>query len=237
VGLCLALVGMSRSALLDVDRITVAGADHTAVTTVLEASGIREGDPMLEVDLDEARAGIEVLPWVADVAMERDWPGQVHIAVSERTPIAVAPGEGGGWYLVDREGRLLAAVPEPGEEWLQLIDIVPGHRVGGVLRDDGLGALAVAEALTPSLREQVQAVAAVEDGYDLRLWTGPRVRVGDESDLDEKVRAAETVLLRVDDRCFGAIDVRVPRAPVVTRVPGCGLTTSEAPLDPPPTSG
>ena len=48
---------------------------------------------------------------------------------------------------------------------------------------------------------------------------GGRARFGDGTDLDGKLQALETMLARVDLRCIDTIDVRVPSAPALTRLP------------------
>ena len=60
-------------------------------------------------------------------------------------------------------------------------------------------------------------VSLDEGLVSLNLGNGAKIRVGDQSFLEEKMIAIETLFARVDMRCLHEIDVRVPAAPTVTR--------------------
>src|SRR5262245_46042692 len=82
-------VAATRSPLLDVDQVTVAGTGHTPEQAVLQAAGIRHGDALVGVDLGAAAHRVEELPWVDRAKVSRDWPSTVHIQVTERTVAAI----------------------------------------------------------------------------------------------------------------------------------------------------
>ena len=84
----LALVA-TRTPLLDVDRVTVAGNERTSVDDVRNAAGIRLGEPLLSIDLGTVASRVEELPWVASADVTRSWPSTVKIQVTEREPVAV----------------------------------------------------------------------------------------------------------------------------------------------------
>ncbi|MDQ4071197.1 MAG: FtsQ-type POTRA domain-containing protein, partial [Actinomycetota bacterium] len=56
--------GATGSPLLDLDRIVVEGAVHTGPDDARFASGLRLGEPMIDVDEAAVRRGVEALPWV-----------------------------------------------------------------------------------------------------------------------------------------------------------------------------
>ena len=214
-------LGVTRSPVLDVDRVHVAGATHTAVDVVQRATGIKHHAPMTDVNLDRARGGVLALPWVRTVSITREWPASVEVVITERTAVAVVTAGSEGFALVDGDGRVLelSAAPPPGYVLLANVPL-PGP-AGSALDASAADALAVAVAMPASLRSKVSTVAAEGDGVVLRLVAGGVVRLGPATDLGPKLRATDTVLTEVDMTDLCAVDVRVASAPSLTRGKSC----------------
>ncbi|MGI9023843.1 MAG: cell division protein FtsQ/DivIB, partial [Acidimicrobiales bacterium] len=108
--------GLTRSPLLDVNRVLVEGATHTPQDAIRAAAGTPPGRPMTEVDGSEAAARLAGLAWVQRAEVRREWPGTVRIRVTERIATIATRDGAGGWVLVDRTGRVLerATAPPPG---------------------------------------------------------------------------------------------------------------------------
>lgn len=213
-----ALVAL-RSPLVDVDRVQVAGLEHTTEAEVRAALGASPGTPMVEVDAGAAARRVEALPWVAEARVARLWPGTVRVVVEERIAVA-AVRHPAGWALVDPAGRILSVGPDE-PTGLPLVDAVhpgdPGATVTGADRT----LLAVVGDLPRSLRDDVAGVARGSDGVALELDDGPCVVLGDAGRLDQKARAAEAVLAGLDVPDGARIDVRVPSAPALTPEGSC----------------
>lgn len=219
--LTVASVLVTRSPILDVDRIEVVGAAHSGADAVRAATGVLRHSPMTDLDLSRARAGVLGLAWVKTATVTRQWPGTVRVSVVERTPIAAAPAAAGGYVLVDDEGRLLEAVAAPPIGVVALAGLAPAGAVGDVLDASATAALAVARALPAELVAQVAAVAAAPDGVELRLAVGGKARLGPADDIAKKLLAVATFLDQVDLTDLCALDVRVPSAPSLTRGAPC----------------
>ncbi len=217
----LLVVGITRSPLLDVDRIQVVGAVHTPVDAVQRASGIRRHSPMTDVNLDRARRGVAELPWVRTVSITRRWPGTVEVVITERTAVAVVPAGAAGFALVDGDGRVLDVSPAPPDGYVVLANVPPPGAPGTTLDPAAADALAVARAMPASLRPKVSTIVPGNDGVVLRLVVGGIVRLGPAIDLDSKLRNADTVLNQADTKNVCAVDVRVASAPSLTRGKGC----------------
>lgn len=220
--LVLASVGALRSPLLDVDRVVVTGAERSTPALVAEAAAVATGEAMIDVDAGAVARRVGGLPWVRSADVERQWPGTVAVTVTERVPVAVVEASGGGVALVDADGRLLERVPAPPPGLVRLDGVPPAGEAGERLDAEAADALAVAAALPPSLAETTAAVALAGDQVELHLAPFGLVRLGTPEDLGAKFLAAATVLARVDPTGFGVLDVRVPSAPVLTRVSGGG---------------
>jgi cell division septal protein FtsQ len=210
---------ITRTPLLDVDRIAVHGAGRTPVEAVREAAGIEPGQQLLDVDAAAVRARLRSLPWVTDAAVRVHWNGDVEMWVFESEPLAVAPHPGGA-MLVDAEGRVL--VEGPADAVGADLDLVrveglspvpPGQYV-----DDPAGALRVASALTPGLRTRIESVIATPAGLvDLRVRPSGMAWFGRATDLPAQLRALTAVLAQVDDTDVEVYDVRVADQVVITR--------------------
>jgi cell division protein FtsQ len=203
---------VALSSLLDVDHITVTGAEHTPAHDVRVASGIRTGDALLFLDAGRAEQRLEALPWVADARIERHLPGDVEIRIVERTPVAWARREADRVALIDARGRVLADVtaPPPGLPELAGLDALPPP--GGTARPSS--ALGVPRALPPGLRTRVRLVQVRGADLALELGDGPEVRLGSRTHLETKARAALAVLEAQRGAPPAYVDVRVPSAPV-----------------------
>ena len=208
------------SVLLDLDRVVVEGAVHTAPHEARFASGLRTGEPMLDVDEKAAGRAVEALPWVQEATVRREWPGQVRIRLIEREPVAVAEAEPGALALIDATGRVLewASAPPPGLP--VLTGLPPVGTPGTTLGVDGVATLQVAVALPAELRIRTAGLApAAGPGGEVELRLDPEgmVRLGPPDDLDAKFTAIRAVLAQVDLGNLAVLDVRRPENPVLTR--------------------
>lgn len=205
---------IGRSALLDVDRVQVSGAERTGVVEVVGASGVAVGHPMAELDLAQAADEVARLPWVDEVSVRRMWPGTVRVVVTERHPVGVAR-TAGEWALLDAEGRVLDVVPTRPDG---LVAIEGSDRVaaGDVAAAPARRVLRAVDRLPSALRASLQGATHEGDGLVLALDGGWRVVVGDATDLRAKADAALAVRQAAGAADGCRIDVRVPTAPVLT---------------------
>ena len=211
-----------RTPLLDVDAVEVTGNARTPAEAVIAASGIAQGDQLIDLDLGAAGQRVADLPWVREAHVHRGIDGAVSVEVVERTPVAVV-GEGADALLVDADGRALGPAfgdPSYTAALVAIDGIGAGLDPGEFLGEEASDALAVAASLGSALDvglrlavEEARLTAVVDPGIS--------VAFGDASQLEAKVRALRTVLEQVDLTCAATIDVRSPGSPVLTREEGC----------------
>ena len=91
------------SALLSVRGVAVAGTGELKPGEVRRAAGVPLGDPLISVDLDAVRSRVAALAPVERVEVSRQWPDEVLVEITERTPIAVID-IGGRLRGLDRHG-------------------------------------------------------------------------------------------------------------------------------------
>ena len=212
--------GLTRSPLLDLDRVEVEGVEHTSADAVRQASGLELHLALTDLDLAGARAGVAALPWVGEVHVARRWPATAVVRVVERIPAAVVRTPD-GVVLVDKSARVLERVATAPPGLPQLIILDPAVEPGGT-QPQVADLLSVAVQLTPELRAWVNSLTVAPDGSpQLRLRDDVPVVFGDAVRISEKLIDLATVLTRVDLKDICRIDISVVHKPSLARVPNC----------------
>jgi cell division protein FtsQ len=213
-----AAYGITRTPVFDVDEVRVLGATQTPAPEIVRAGGLADHPQLADVEPTTVVARLERLPWVQDARVVRHWPGTVEVTLVERTPMATLPAGGGGWALVDDSGRILGVTPEPAPGLVQ-IGTTPAPAPGANVPAATLGGLAVLDALPPSLADRVNGLTIAEDGViDVHAVGLPIIHFGPPTSVRSKLVALTTLVARTNLKGVSAIDVRVPTAPVLTRL-------------------
>ncbi len=219
--------GVTRTSLLDVDRVDVHGVDGPAATLVADLVAVEPGTALLDVDTGAVEQRVASLPWVAAVAAERQWPGTLEVRVTTRIPVAVDPDG----VAVDADGRVLGAdVPElsaGGSAELPRLELGLG-RPGSVVDERGRLLVEVVAAVPPSLAGEVASGRVVGSDVVLTLVDGITVRIGDTSRLTAKFVAVEALLDQAGRATIESLDVRVPSSPSLVPVPGADRETGSS---------
>lgn len=151
--------------LFRVERVEVVGTRYLAPHLVLEASGITEESSLFD-DPAPWRAALLEHPLVADLAIEREYPGTLILRVVEVEPVALVATP--VLRPVDAEGRLLPIDPAVLDVDLPVIGAeVESDAEGRVADGEVLGLIASLDRLgrtAPWLVARTSAVAPVERG-------------------------------------------------------------------------
>ncbi len=222
VGLGLVGLALTWTPLLDVESFAVRGGERTPSRAVVAAADLQTGDSLVWFDTAEAARAIRALPWVDEAVVERSWSGTVTIEITERVPAAVVALADGGWLLADGDGRALAAV-DPAPTDLALVDGVSVSAAPGDTLDEQVQAsLEVAAAMPTALRPLVATIHGTGADLEVTLRSGGVVVLGGTDDAGPKLAAASAVLATVAPGCVERLDVSLPAAPALVRVPVCG---------------
>ena len=212
--------GLTRSPLLDLDRIEVKGVERTDPDAVRVASALDLHAAMTDLDLTRARAAIAELPWVGEVHVARRWPATAVVRVVERVPVASVRAPD-GIVLVDKTARVLERVETAPAGLPRLIVIDPAVAPGQT-QPHVAALLSIAIQLTPELRVWVNSLTVGPDGSpQLRLRDDVPVVFGDAVRISEKLIDLSTVLTRVDLKDICRIDISAVHNPSVARIPNC----------------
>ncbi len=215
-------LAVTRSPLLDVERIEVFGLNRVTLREALDAIDIEVSTPIVSVDTGRASAALEDIPWVDEARVERAWNGTVTVEISERRAVAVALTAPDQWVLVDGDGRVLSEPLVVVPPLPRLSGLRAAGPLGSFMDSDSSAPLAVAQALPPDLRERVYGIWR-DDRGELRIGLvgGPTVVLGDDNRLRAKVAATATMLEQLTletgphDEVARVLDVSVPNLPVV----------------------
>jgi cell division protein FtsQ len=110
-GLRSALLHDSRFVMTTSEDVQIFGNHNIARAQVLSVFGADLERNIFRVPLNERRADLERLPWVAHATVMRLLPNRIRIAVTERTPVAFVR-HGSQIGLVDANGVLLDMPPD-----------------------------------------------------------------------------------------------------------------------------
>ncbi|MBQ7415894.1 MAG: FtsQ-type POTRA domain-containing protein [Oscillospiraceae bacterium] len=197
-----------------VDKIVVSGNVKYDAWTVLEASGIQEGESLLTLPKAKACGKItEALPYVKIVRIGITLPGTVNIYIEELNVVYAAQDANDGWWLLTSDGRVVEKTsaanakdktilkgfrlsdPKAGEKAKALeVQIKTGD--GGqdvpvtITNQDRLNtALSIVTEL--ERRGVLGKVASVDvtDMANIELWYGTdyQVKLGDAGEMEEKL--------------------------------------------------
>lgn len=162
-------------------------------------------------------ARVEAIPYVAHADVHRVPPATIAIWITERAPFAILRGNGSE-ASIDRTLRVLGPV-EPGTT-------LPVFDAGNLELPDA-GAF-VTSSRVASLRDDYEALLAARVvpeslGFDkfgglvATMSDGIKILLGDDTDLNAKLRLIDPILAQVvrSQRRVAAVDLRAPATPVL----------------------
>jgi len=188
-----------------IEEITISGRGRTGTDDIVAALGATHGQPILGVSLERVKDRLEAIPSVRVAAVERRLPGNLHVAIVERQPVAIWQNNG-EHVLVDRDGRTIPGSIAGFEE----LPLVVGDGAGA--RADELLTMLGAE---PQLATRVKAAVRVAN----RRWNlmlddaqkGLEVRLPEDQPEAAWARLAQLERERaLSARQVSMIDLRTP---------------------------
>jgi len=199
---------------MKVADVIVEGRHYVDANTLKETIGVKPGDPLLGVDINDLHARLTSIAWVRDVQVRRALPDRLIITLTERTPIALWRDAAGGPAVIDDEGVLLAR-----------------HNLaqyGQLLAVEGKGAEKEAGTLMALLKGQPdiavrvkKAVRVSDRRWDLLMDGGTTIRLPEDDPGFALARASKAQgQEKILDRNLKAIDLRQPDRIILEGQPG-----------------
>ena len=204
-----ALIRVAADMGFQIGDVMVEGRTATEPGAILEALGVRRGDPILGLDLTEAKERLEQLPWVSSASIERRLPDTLHVRLSERQPMAIWQHER-QFTVIDRDGRPLADATELARRGNKHIETLP--QVVGINAPQQVTGLLAALEKVPTLHKRVTAATWISDRrWDLKFDNGVVVKLPEARMLTALRQLAEMQATgKVLERDVVAIDLRQP---------------------------
>ncbi|MFE1253145.1 cell division protein FtsQ/DivIB [Streptomyces fungicidicus] len=206
------------SDLVRVERVSVSGTGVLTAEQVRRAAEVPLGEQLVSVDTDAIEARLSAaLPRIDTVDVVRDWPHEITLKVTERTPVLLVR-KGGKFVEVDDDGVRFATVSEApkGVPALELTVSRTGSAAASLRRfdEDRLTreAVRVAGAIPATVARATRSVKVRSyDDISLELADGRTVAWGSSEKGARKSRTL-TALMKAEP---GArhFDVSVPTAP------------------------
>jgi cell division septal protein FtsQ len=201
-------------------RFQIEPANKIGKGELVAASGVRIGQNLLQVSLDEVRDSIQKLPTVASVRVERRLPDTLYFYIEERRPVALlcpTPTTGTQlaqpMYYIDSRGYVLK--PKPGEKLISL------PTIRGVSSDEVVEG---EQTANPDLRAALvflreAPLAPVRDGLDCSglVLEGPG-RFLVSTPRGGKIRFRTSCLLEQFDRLGVIFDYAESKGRIVNTV-------------------
>lgn len=88
------MVSASRDAGLVLDQIQITGSDRTTQDEILTALDVEDGSPLMAIDIAALKTRLEDLNWVKSTRVARNFPNELSIDITERTPFALWQKDG-----------------------------------------------------------------------------------------------------------------------------------------------
>jgi cell division septal protein FtsQ len=200
----------------DPKSIRVTGNHRVASSEILARAAIAPRTSMWFQSTGAMAKRIASIPDVESVKIRRIPPATIRISVTERVPYAVLRS-GANDAVADRAMRVLLY---DGEQTLPIFVLQPGVDLTPGTFVTSSDALSLRDAYGALLQRGFVPVQLALDRYgglEVTLQTGPRLLLGNGSDLPKKLALASAILAQIvhGERRVAAIDVRAPASPVV----------------------
>lgn len=224
---CGAYVAALETSVFAVRTIDVRGGTPQIRAEATQALRGELGRTLLRVNGADVDRRLSILPGVASLAYDRDFPNTLRVTIRAERPVLVLR-RGRDAFLVSTTGRVLRTLAHPHRSSLPRVWLPSDTQVtvGGRLQPGaGRGAAAALATLRgDSLPSPVREVQVAGEELTIVLASGFELRLGDVGDVRLKLAIARRVFRAagVGPTSVGYLDVSVPERPVVDLNPQVG---------------
>ena len=202
------LIQQTASLGLRVNKIILRGRDKTPRYKVIDAIGLKKGDPILGVKLEVIHRNLVKIPWIQNATVLRNWPSTIDIRINERKPIALWESKRQK-YLVDSQGKTF--ISERVGRFRSLL-VVAGHGAPS-------SALKLLNIIgtNPSLAAKIARATLIgKRRWDLKLKSGIKIKLPEKNPHKAWKRLIElNSKQRILARDVRLIDMRLPKSIIV----------------------
>lgn len=194
---------LALTTFFQVESIAIEGLSRYAADEIEQALGIRQGDNLFFCDRKGAEKRLQAqYPYFESVWIERDMPNQLIVHIKEAKPIAAVNGIQGGWFVLDKNCRVLERTDQSGANGIaQVMGIrTSGAEAGQTLTADNIQAVEDLKILANAL--DTAGLAGKATLYNLQdsdnIWFLYEERfavcVGDTGELPRKLAILDALI-------------------------------------------
>lgn len=220
--------GLLQTSLFRIDRIDVTGNHQLSRDDILSLTKLHTGSSIATLNSQAAERRLESHPWVLHATVQAHWPHVVSVAIVEQRAVAVAQTKNKKWAQLGPDGTVLAVADKPVPKLPAALGVVAPDEVGSLLDASAADEMNVATAMPVSLAPRVVQIQEENKMIRLGLDAGTVVILGDNTEIDQKLLSAASVIAHTDPKTLAELDVSSPRFPVA-RPTSQSATTTIAP--------
>lgn len=194
---------LALTTFFQVESIEIEGLSRYTMDEVQQTLGIQQGDNLFFCDRKGAEKRLQVqYPYFESVWIERDMPNRLVVHIKEAQPIAVVNGIQGGWFVLDKNCRVLERTDQSGANGIaQVMGIrTSGAEPGQALTADNIQAVEDLKTLANAL--DTAGLGGKAMLYNLQdtdnIWFLYEERfavcVGDTSELPRKLAILDALI-------------------------------------------
>mgnify|MGYP000595111971 CR=1 FL=1 len=194
---------LALTTFFQVESIAIEGLSRYAADEIEQALGIQQGDNLFFCDRKGAEKRLQAqYPYFESVWIERDMPNQLIVHIKEAKPIAAVNGIQGGWFVLDKNCRVLERTDQSGANGIaQVMGIrTSGAEAGQTLTADNIQAVEDLKILANALDTAGLAGKAMlynlQDSDNIWFLYEERfaVCVGDTGELPRKLAILDALI-------------------------------------------
>jgi len=120
VGIAFSIYAFVNSGLFTLKKVLIFGNRHLSYVNVVDLAGLKGGENLLTLDLEEVYDNLHSSAWMRTVSLRKELPDTLVIRMEESRPVALLQSAE-GLFVVDTEGLLLERVSEAPVYFLPVI--------------------------------------------------------------------------------------------------------------------
>ena len=194
---------LALTAFFRVEQLEIVGLTRYETQDVLNTFGIKQGDNLFFCDsLRGQKRLLAQYPYFESVSVERDLPSRMVVTVKEAQPIAAVNSTQGGWFVLDKDCRVLERTDQEGaKDAAEVLGLrTPGAEPGQTLPAEDPDVLEALKTLANGLDKvglggkatlyNLQHLDSIWFLYEERF----AVCVGDTKNLDHKLAILQALV-------------------------------------------
>ena len=194
---------LALTAFFRVEQLEIVGLTRYETQDVLNTFGIKQGDNLFFCDsMRGQKRLLAQYPYFESVSVERDLPSRMVVTVKEAQPIAAVNSTQGGWFVLDKDCRVLERTDQEGaKDAAEVLGLrTPGAEPGQTLPAEDPDVLEALKTLANGLdKVGLGGKATLYNLQDLdSIWFLYEERfavcVGDTKNLDHKLAILQALV-------------------------------------------